>query len=511
MKMKNKTGPVVLVCRELGFAIPFGIGYLAGYLKDRGEDVRILFLPQPGEEADFVKTIHQLKPAIVGFGGLYGDLRPINRLTPMLNRAGRDYPIVIGGQMVSPTPQFALEITGADIGVVGEGEIIFHELITALREGGDLSAVGGLIIRSGDDFHETGPGEYIKDLSLLPRVPYELFPQNKWLNIGRNYAANPQPHWRFNDKVISIHGGRGCPYNCNFCYHHSRPRYRAMSDMMAEAEEMLSRFRANMFYFGDDLVIASPKRATELVDGVRRMKRPVEYSISCRFDILDRIDDGLLGELKSSGCRVMGLGVESGSQRILDVMNKKITVDQIVRGFSRLKKVGIIPTVSIMVGQVSETMADAEMSLRLMIDTVRENRLITWSFTIATPFPGSEMYRLCFERGIYKTHHDFYEAYRSFKTVTANLSDMTDEQVIAMRDRLQQTYEREKSTARGFWANRVEGWQKKFTKTARAYHNRLRQELPANRTGAGLVRFYDSCCDGVQTGLDNIRISLLKP
>lgn len=197
-------GPVVLVSRDIEYTFPFSYAYLAGYLRKSGEDVRILFRPSSGNYDELIKQIIDMNPVLVGFGSLYPELRLISDLIKMLNQAGRSFPIVIGGQMVSPTPEFAVKVTGADFGVIGEGEITLFKLVRALRERKNPSSIGGLAIRDGEGVILTGPGEFIEDLSELPPVPYDLFPENKWLPIGRYYTDKAQPHWRFGDRVIPI-------------------------------------------------------------------------------------------------------------------------------------------------------------------------------------------------------------------------------------------------------------------------------------------------------------------
>ena len=449
---------------------------------------------------------------MVGFGSLYPDLYAIREIVKILDEVGRSFPIAVGGQMVSPTPEFAVEITGADYGVIGEGEVILYELVRALRERRDPSDVKGLAIRDGQIVKLTGPGEYIHDLSKLPPIPYDLFPTEKWLHIGRHYVGMAQPHWRYKDRVISIHGGRGCPYDCNFCYHHSKARYRSISEMIAEADELLDRYDANMLYFGDDLVLAGPRRASELTESLAKLKRPIEYSVSCRFDVLSRIDDGLLREMKRTGCRIMGLGIESGSQRILDIMHKRITVDQIVTGLRRLKEVGILPTVSIMVGQLSETVEDVEESMALMIESVRYDKNIQYAFTITTPFPGTELYDIALQKGLLKGHHDFYKRYdptRELSTVTVNLSNMSDAEVYAMQKKLEMTYRREKGKAIGRkivmveLSRRILGW------LDIGFRKKIRSRLPNKGIIRILLRVYGWLYDRAQILLDKLRLQLL--
>ena len=299
IKCNSKKGPIILVSRAINYTFPLSYAYLAGYLKEKGEEVIVLFKPQNADYTSLINKIIKLKPLLVGLGNLYTELQEISEIITLLENAGRKFPIVIGGQMVSPLPEFALECTKADFAVIGEGEIILYDLVKALRNDSDISKIKGLGIRQNDKVYFTGKGEYINDLSNLPAIPYELFPTAEWLPVGRWYVEyNPQPHWRFNDRVINVHGGRGCPFNCNFCYHHSKARYRPIENMISEAIETLNLFNGNMLYFSDDLVLATPKRARQLVDAINKIGKPIEYSVSARIDCLARIDDDLLLDMK---------------------------------------------------------------------------------------------------------------------------------------------------------------------------------------------------------------------
>jgi radical SAM superfamily enzyme YgiQ (UPF0313 family) len=450
-RVKFRKGPVVLVSRKIAFTFPLSYAYLAGYLREQGEEVRMVF--RDSDPHQLVKTIMKLDPVLVGFGSLYPELKEIGQIIKLLDMAGRQFPVVIGGQMVTPLPDFSVKITGADFGVIGEGEIILHELVKALRNNSDVMTVKGLAVGSGGEVSLTGQGAFIKDLTQLPPVPYDLFPQNEWLPIGQWYARNvPQPHWRISDRVINIHGGRGCPFDCNFCYHHSKPRYRPIPLMIAEGDEILGRFNGNFLYFSDDLVLATPTRARQLVEAIKALRRPIHYSVSARFDILARMDDHLLREMKKTGCRIMGLGIESGSDRILKLIGKNCTADSILNGLTRLSKAGILPTVSIMVGQDSETREDVEASIRLMRESVRIEPNIRYAFTITTPFPGSRLYDLIFRKRYLHDHKEFYDRYFSssgdWKQVV-NLSGMRDEEVREMYAKIRKAYREEKARVAG--------------------------------------------------------------
>lgn len=509
-----RQGPVVLVSREISLSFPLAYAYLAGYLREKGEAARVLY--RSGNNKDLVKQIMKLDPVLVGFGNLYPELKEIKEIIKMLDDAGRSFPIVIGGQMVTPTPEFAVQVTGADFGVIGEGEIILHRLVTALREGQEPAEVKGLAVRKGDEIIITGQGEFIRDLSKLPAIPYDLFPEEEWLHIGRWYTETlPQPQWRIEDRVINIHGGRGCPYKCNFCYHHSKPRYRSIADMMTEADEALERFDANMIAFSDDLVIASPRRARQLVDGIRNLKRPVNYRLSARLDILNKIDDDLLLEMKETGCRILAVGFESGSDRILEIIGKRTTADTMLDVVRRVTKAGMFISSAMMVGQHTETKEDVELSIQFMKDALNINPNIQFSFTVTTPFPGSELYDTIFKEGHLRDHQEFYDRYFSdpgelkqgiWKQVV-NLSAMSDEEVIEMYNKIMAEHNKMKMVRKS--ALLVEFLKRGLGMANRIINSKLNNlNLPERGLFAFFLKTYTSVYFYVQKKLEHLFLKL---
>jgi radical SAM superfamily enzyme YgiQ (UPF0313 family) len=337
-----------------------------------------------------------------------------------------------------------------------------------------------------------------------------LFPENEWLQIGRWYSTNcPQPHWRFADRVINVHGGRGCPFQCNFCYHHSSARYRPIDLMLAEAQQSLQRFNGNMLSFSDDLVLGTSKRARNLVAGLRQIKRPVDYSVSARFDILNRLEDDLLMEMKETGCRIMGLGIESGSDRILKIIGKNTTSAQILHNLSRLKQAGILPTVSIMVGQFDETKEDSEASIRLMLESVRVNPNIQYAFTVTTPFPGSPLYQHIMKNGLLRNDEEFYEKYFSGNGewhMVVNLSRMSDEVVWNMHRKMTFSYRQEQRKLMGWPLRVVTNVRKNWNRFNNFTENRLVSRLSRRRDFKRVVNIYRLIRDAVSHGLENVEL-----
>lgn len=507
---ENRNGPVLLISRKISYTFPMGYAYLAGYLQEKGEPVKVLFRPHNNEEKQqFVESVIRKKPVLVAFGGLFPELEEIRIWVELFLQAKINFPIVIGGQMVSPNPELAMEKIEADFGVIGEGELILHELVLALRTHSDITKIGGLIIRTDTGFLKTGPGNIIEDLSLLPKIPFDLFPQEDWLPIGEWYARNiPQAHWYFSDRVIPVHGGRGCPYRCNFCYHHSKPRFRPIPDMIAEAKAALILFRGNYLYFGDDLVISTPERAKQLVEELSKNKLDVSYHISTRFDILSKLDDNLLNQIKKSGCRAMGIGVESGSDRILKIIGKNCTSKEMIIQLKRLKEVGIVPTLSIMVGQYTETRDDVEQSIKLMQTVVRENPNINFAFTITTPFPGSRLYELIFKKGLLQNEQEYYDRYffGEYKAgdwnQIVNMSDMNDDEVIQMHNLITKIYTQEKKATLGY---KVIFYEKNFRRLCQFY-TIFRSVLPTQGIFSRPIKYLTLNIEKIIITLDKKRL-----
>jgi len=356
--------------------------------------------------------------------------------------------------MVSPTPEFAVRRTGADYGVIGEAEITLVELVRLLRAQTDPRALPGLCVRQSDGSAvSNGPGPIIEDLRNLPDIPYEMFPTEQWLNIG-DWNVKYYPHqkvWRGGERVIPLHDARGCPNSgvCNFCYHANRYRTRPLAEVFAHAQELLQRFDANFLYFLDETVLASPRRTEQVVEGIAGLDRPVSYAASATFDSLARIDDCLLRELARTGLRTLGLGAESGSDRIVQIVCPgTVSTEQMRHEWRRLHAVGIYATAAMQFGQHTETLDDVDKTIAFVKGAVEDAPDAVWNFTVTTPFPGSPLYNMLIREGHVRDADDFHEQYHhgtkgarvGWCRQVFNFSAMTDAEVIESYERARKVY-----------------------------------------------------------------------
>ena len=210
----------------------------------------------------------------------------------------------------------------------------------------------------------------------------------------------------------------------------------------------------------------------------------------------------------------MGIGIESGSNRILKIIGKNYGANTALTQLNRLMKVGILPTVSIMIGQYTETEEDVEASISFMKTSVRDNPNIAYAFTVTTPFPGSQLYNILFEKHYIETHKEFYDKYFTKGEFgcwnqVVNMSDMTDEKVSKMFNKINEEYKFEKNklkTQRK--AAKVELFQRIISKGHRIIYIKFLNKFSNNKIIKFIPKVYNIIYEYTQIQLDKLRIKL---
>lgn len=281
-----------------------------------------------------------------------------------------------------------------------------------------------------------------------------------------------------------------------------------MESMIEEASWALDKFNGNMLNFTDDLVVANPSRVRQLIDNLRQtIKRPVEYFLSAHFEIIAKLEDDLLKELKETGCRIMGIGFESGSDRILSVIGKRCNADTIVTQVKRLNKYGIYAAGNFMIGQSTETREDVEQTIKVMKECVREAPNTELTFSIATPFPGSPLYKEIFSRGLLKDDFEYYDKYMESQGVfdwkmVVNLSAMSEREVFEMYNKANNEYLNEK--------NKLLGNRMKIACFLQKGFGQMHYRYLKNRLPKLLSKPYLMAYDTTQQSLDKMKWALRR-
>jgi radical SAM superfamily enzyme YgiQ (UPF0313 family) len=410
---------VVLISFESGFLPSYGLLNLESFLRQEGIETRLMY-PLIHREgfSSLAEKVAALKPRVVGIGGLFGDRHTIRDIIKSLGLFRGSFRIVVGGNVVTPIPEFMLEKLGADIAVVGEGELIFRDIVKKILADRDFRDTKGIVFKDGNRFESTGPGEYIADLDKLPAPSYEMMPMEYFIEAYKFYRYSTRNSlFTPRTRLGTVYTGRGCPFKCNFCYHSAGVRLMSVPKVISEVTYLKDRFGINLLVFADDLAIINKKRAMDLCDGMIRHNVGLDYIVNAHFSCLD---EEIVAALKTSGCVQVGLGLESGSQAVLDRIEKGVRVWQIRKGLDLLRKYGITWSGNIQIGQLDETMQDVRETVKLFYPYV--DRLSTVTVGITTPYPGTPLYYLGLRNGIIKSAESVYIKLKDLRSLVFNFS-----------------------------------------------------------------------------------------
>lgn len=303
-----------------------------------------------------------------------------------------DLPIVWGGVHATLLPEQTLRNPLADVVVVGEGEATFPELVAALAQGTPLGRVPGLAFRENGAAVRTPPRPYV-DLDAQPPLPYHLVDLAKYRRR------------LFGIDHVSFNSSRGCVFRCSFCWDpvmHGRT-WRAMSPdtVVGHLERIVREHGLRGFLFTDDHFFIDMDRAHRILERIVSSGLGISISkLQIRADGVNRLDADFLDLMVRAGVKRVSVGVESGSQRMLDLLHKDLRAEEVVAANRKLAAYPIVPVYLFMMGLPTETPEDLRQSVALAVQLTDENPQAVKTFNIYTPYPGTELYARCVAMGL---------------------------------------------------------------------------------------------------------------
>lgn len=384
---------------DIAIMPPLGAGYLSSILRKRGISVAIHDNTLLGfDDRQLAALIRETRPKILG---LYA-------ATPMIERAEQicrlakgikpDLLMILGG----PHPTCAVEETlGFSDGVVmGEGEETFPELVERFLGGSrDFSGILGCAFKDQDGVITINPPRpIIQDLDALPWPDFERMPIERYIKKGNTYGVTQKT-----PRSLPIMASRGCPSNCTFCQRFLGKKFRVRSaqNVVEELSFWKKKYRIHEFNFLDDNFTLVKKNVLEVCDLIHQKG----LNITFRFPNgvrEDYLDEEVLDALKSVGCYHLDFGIESGSQKVLDLMKKGKKIEEIVAKVVLCKRAGFKVSSSFLFGTPGETLEDMEETIRLAVSLPLDSA----SFGLVIPFPGTEVRQEAIKKG-YLVHSDY--------------------------------------------------------------------------------------------------------
>jgi len=322
----------------------------------------------------------------------------LNLASDVREVTGGKVPIVWGGCHPSVVPWQTLKHDLVDLIVFGEGDQTFLELVEALKSGCDLTGVKGLMFKDNGRPVRTEPRPLMDVEDLLP-TPWEIIDPEHY--VHRDMYLNECT------RVLDIgQTSRGCPFQCGFCSSAQLRgrKWRAMSveKGLAKIVDTVRRFNLNGIWLRDDEFYINRKRATAICEGIVREKLNIAfYTSGTRVDVFMKATDYEIEILKKAGAYTLKFGAESGSQRILDLMNKGIKVEQTIEVNKLCRAHGIIPVFGLLIGYPTETFDEINRTIDLIYRLKRDNPDAQFeTIAIFTPLPGTVSYDLSLEHGL---------------------------------------------------------------------------------------------------------------
>ncbi len=369
---------------------PLATLYVGSYLRERGYDVALHDTMFSASEDEILSSIHLYKPRLVvicddGFNYLTKMcLTRMREACLKMSRIARDAgcTVVISSSDATDHAEEYLR-HGAHFIVSGEAEVTIAELVDFLAgksPGTSLNQIDGLIYRDDHGIARTHKRRVLEDLDILPFPAWDLVDIDTYRSLWKKH------HGYFSVNIVTT---RGCPYHCNWC---AKPIYgqvyhaRSPENVVEEMKFLYSTVRSDHIWFADDIFGLKPGWIARFDELVERKGMRVPFKCLSRVDLL--LQENTIRHLRHAGCKTVWVGAESGSQKVLDAMEKGTSVDQIYRTTRALRSAGIRVGFFLQFGYPGETREDIDKTISMVRDCMPDEIGISVSY----PLPGTKFY-----------------------------------------------------------------------------------------------------------------------
>jgi len=361
---------------------PLSLLAIAAPLVKRGYAIKIINQSLQPDWRNILFDSFKNRPICIGISAMTGYQLNYALEVSEIVKQNSSIPVVWGGIHATILPQQTLENSFIDIVVEGEGEQTFLELVCALEKNSDMQHIPGLWYKKDGKIIKTPRRNFI-DLNLFPSPSYDL--------LGEKDID-----------TIRLFTSRGCPHHCSYCYNTTvnQSVWRVLS-----AEEALRRIGLvvndfkylNHISFVDDEFFMDLKRARIILEGL--VKFNISWSTHIRIDTLAKLDKDFLNLLDRSHCHHLLIGIESGSKRMLTIMQKEIDIAEVLITNQRICRHNFFCIYNFVIGIPTETLQDVKVTLNLVERLLADNKKAIKNFNVFAPYPGNRLFDMAIAYG----------------------------------------------------------------------------------------------------------------
>jgi radical SAM superfamily enzyme YgiQ (UPF0313 family) len=356
--------------------VPLGLLYLSSHLRKQGFAIDI-YDSTFGSKSELFDLLRHGPPATIG---VYANLMTrLNALEIIKCARGAGWNVIVGGPEPANYPEQYLD-SGADLVVAGEGEVALENLLSSSFDRSRWPEIGGLIFRGQDNrIVRTPSAALIKDLDAQPWPDRERIDMHKYLETWRSFHGKGS---------VSLITARGCPYRCNWCSHSvygTTHRRRSPESVVSEIEWIRERYNPELLWLADDVFTIHHGWLFKFAAEMQRKKLSIPFECITRAD---RVNEAVAQTLAELGCFRVWIGSESGSQRILDAMQRGVTVQQVRSAVRLCKSNGIQTGMFLMWGYDGEEIEDIEQT----VAHAKECQPDVCFTTVSYPIKGTPYY-----------------------------------------------------------------------------------------------------------------------
>lgn len=372
---------------------PLGLASMAGYVRKLGFGVEIIDcnIVAPSVEAFESYFIANYKnagklPRVIGLTASTCYVKKAYQLAEICRRLYPNSIIVFGGAHATFLSDEVINKPFVDIVVIGEGELTLAEILS----GRPLAEIPGIVYKENNEIRTTVRRQRIADLDALPLPAYDLLPMDRYRPAKGSYKKLP---------AMSMMTSRGCPGRCTFCNKTLGEQmvFKSATGIYNEIRHLADNYGIRQIMFYDDTFTVFRQNVIDLCNLL--IKNDLELSWTC-FARVDYVDLEMLRLMKRAGCHQIMYGVENIDETVLRNINKKINLPQVVEAVKQTKAAGIECRLAFMVGNPGDNRQIIEKNVAF-IKKLNPDLLIV---NIATPYPGTEMFKWADSRGLLLTH-----------------------------------------------------------------------------------------------------------